>query len=60
MPGGDGRGSAGGGNGRMGGFGSGAGGYCVCPSCGFRQEHERGQPCTQQRCPNCGAGLVRE
>lgn len=49
-----------GGRGRMGGFSSGAVGVCVCPQCGHRQPHERGVPCTQQQCPNCGVFLTRE
>ncbi len=55
-----GRGGAGGG--RMGGNrpSAGAGGYCVCPSCGTRIPHKRGIPCYQQTCPKCGTKMVRE
>ncbi len=60
MPGQDGRGSAGGGMGRMGGNGGGAGGFCICTNCGHKQPHDRGQPCTSLRCPNCGSPLSRE
>lgn len=60
MPGGDGTGSAGGGNGRMGADSRGTGGFCVCPACGHRQPHQRGEPCNRIRCPQCGATLTRE
>lgn len=46
--------------GRMGGTALGAGGYCVCPVCGTKVEHQAGVPCTQMTCPKCGAQLVRE
>jgi len=39
---------------------AGPGGNCVCPSCGKRVPHERGVPCYQRECPNCGTRLVRE
>ncbi len=55
------RGARGGGMGRMGGgSASGPGGACVCPSCGYRETHERGIPCNQKRCAKCGAMLTRE
>lgn len=38
----------------------GAGGFCVCISCGFRKPHERGVPCMKEKCPNCGKALMRE
>ncbi len=50
----------GGGRGRMGGFGLGPGGNCVCPRCGATVPHRQGVPCTQQRCPECGAAMTRE
>lgn len=70
MPGFDGRGPAGGGQGggrgggqggrgRGGGFGAGPGGECVCPQCGARVEHVRGQPCTSRQCPKCGSAMTR-
>ncbi len=38
----------------------GAGGACLCIRCGHRLPHRRGVPCLQERCPECGAALVRE
>jgi len=49
----------GGGRGRMGGRSLGVGGECVCPNCGQRVSHQRGTPCTQIRCPNCGSPMGR-
>jgi len=47
--------------GRMGGpKAAGPSGSCVCPKCGQRVPHERGVPCTKQKCPGCGAAMVRE
>ena len=31
---------------------------CVCPKCGKEIEHERGEPCTKRKCPDCGATMV--
>ena len=28
---------------------------CVCPECGYEMEHERGTPCNEIECPECGA-----
>lgn len=53
-------GSFGGGRGRMGGRGLGAGGVCRCPSCGREAPHERGIPCNEQKCPDCGRAMVRK
>jgi len=51
----------GGGMGRMGGpQAAGPGGYCVCPSCGYREPHTAGSPCYSKTCPHCGARMVRE
>jgi predicted amidophosphoribosyltransferase len=38
----------------------GEGGYCVCPKCGEKTAHSRGVPCQEERCPKCGAKLLRE
>lgn len=47
------------GRGRMGGFGLGPGGDCVCPSCGYTEQHARGVPCYQRKCPKCGSTMTR-
>lgn len=73
MPRGDGTGPPGGGQGRgrggqgqgrgnrsQPGTGIGPGGFCVCPSCGARAEHQPGLPCTQVDCPKCGTKMIRE
>ncbi len=38
----------------------GAGGYCVRPKCDEKTLHHSGVPCQEERCPNCGAKLLRE
>jgi len=40
--------------------GMGAGGACICLSCGHQEPHRPGTPCREQRCPKCGKVLVRE
>jgi len=40
--------------------GSGPGGRCVCPSCGYVSSHSRLDPCNQKKCPKCGARMTRE
>jgi len=40
--------------------GRGPGGYCVCPKCGYRVEHQPGIPCSSLICPNCKIHLKRE
>ena len=40
--------------------GRGPGGYCVCPKCGYRVEHQPGVPCSSLICPNCKIHLRRE
>ncbi|MCK5017036.1 MAG: hypothetical protein KAS32_08185 [Candidatus Peribacteraceae bacterium] len=62
MPGGDGRGPMGGGRGRMNSnfvAGPGPQGDCVCPSCGHKSPHSRGQPCNEIKCPKCGSIMTR-
>ncbi len=61
----------GGGMGRGGGGGMGRGGGqggsgqttpdegCVCPQCGHRQPHQRGIPCTEVLCSECGGNMTR-
>ena len=49
------------GRGRMGGpNAAGPGGYCVCPKCGYRKEHNISTPCYLEICPKCETKLVRE
>ncbi len=49
------------GRGRMGGAQAGSvAGYCLCPECGHREPHKRGEPCVERKCPQCGAAMTRE
>lgn len=38
----------------------GEGGDCICPKCDSRIKHQAGIPCQDERCPDCGAKLMRE
>lgn len=38
----------------------GVGGHCICPKCGTKTPHQRGIPCQEERCPECGVKLLRE
>lgn len=38
----------------------GPGGFCVCPKCGARKQHERGIPCSQVLCPACHGSMTRQ
>ena len=38
----------------------GAGGSCICPKCGEEIPHRSGIPCQEERCPECGAKMLRE
>jgi hypothetical protein len=40
--------------------GSGPGGYCVCPNCGHKVEHEAGKRCIDMKCPECDTTMARE
>lgn len=40
--------------------GRGPGGWCVCPKCGYKIEHQRGVPCKTLICPNCRTPLKRQ
>ncbi len=33
---------------------------CVCPNCGFEQEHQYGYPCSKQICPHCKSFMKRK
>lgn len=47
--------------GRRGGSpGAGAVGECVCPQCGQREPHQRGVPCVERQCPQCGTPMTRQ
>jgi hypothetical protein len=35
-------------------------GFCICPKCETRQPHRDGVRCQDERCPQCGAKLLRE
>ncbi len=35
-------------------------GMCVCTQCGHSEPHERGNPCLQRKCPQCGASMSRK
>ena len=59
--GGQGRGQGGRRAGRGGGpLAAGPDGYCVCSQCGRKEPHQRGVPCFERKCPNCGAVMVRQ
>lgn len=74
MPRGDGTGPPGGGPGQGRGQGQGRGksmnqgnrpgagpvGNCLCPYCGATAPHQRGVPCYEQKCPQCGQPMRRE
>nr|QNO55607.1 hypothetical protein JLLEDACL_00006 [Methanosarcinales archaeon ANME-1 ERB7] len=42
------------------GRGLGTDGECICPNCGYTMPHERGVPCTELTCPECGARMIRK
>jgi predicted Fe-Mo cluster-binding NifX family protein len=52
------RGAVAGGSGS--GMRSGTSDFCLCPACGAKAPHERGIPCFQVNCPQCGKPMVRE
>jgi uncharacterized protein len=33
---------------------------CVCPKCGYEQEHQIGLPCSRLICPQCNIHLIRK
>ncbi|SMF62366.1 hypothetical protein SAMN02745866_04003 [Alteromonadaceae bacterium Bs31] len=38
----------------------GDGGQCICPKCDLRLAHKNGIPCQQEKCPQCGAKMLRK
>ncbi len=61
MPGYGGKGGQGKGMGKKGrGGGLRGGGNCVCVKCGYSAPQKAGTPCMQEKCPHCGAVLLRE
>lgn len=46
------------GNGRCYGFGRNST-NCVCPKCGEQKQKTQANPCTQEKCPKCGALMIR-
>jgi hypothetical protein len=40
--------------------GLGPGGFCKCPECGYKIEHQAESPCRDLKCPQCDVVLVRE
>ena len=38
----------------------GAGGFCICPNCETWLPHGEGVPCQEERCPKCGAKMLRD
>jgi len=40
--------------------GLGPDGSCVCPKCGERISHQQGVACEEEKCPKCGAKMLRE
>jgi hypothetical protein len=37
----------------------GSGGECVCPRCNTTVAHQRGVPCQDTLCPDCGVKMLR-
>ncbi|MCF7862282.1 DUF134 domain-containing protein [Candidatus Woesearchaeota archaeon] len=45
---------------RRGPYGAGSTDYCICPKCGKRVPHIRGEPCNQRKCNECDTLMTRE
>lgn len=37
-----------------------SGGVCMCPECDNEIPHSQGTPCPEERCPDCGAPMIRK
>jgi hypothetical protein len=37
--------------------GDGGADICVCPKCGYKLKHKKGTPCSEIKCPKCGAQM---
>ena len=40
--------------------GKGPQGFCICPKCGFTEQHQKSAPCSTMKCPRCNNFLKRE
>jgi len=40
--------------------GKGPKGICICPKCGYEQQHVKGQPCASIKCPKCSNMMQRK
>ena len=38
--------------------GDGGADSCVCPKCGYKVSHKKGEPCNETKCPKCKTALV--
>jgi len=38
--------------------GDGGADYCYCPKCSYKAKHEKGTPCSELKCPKCGATMT--
>lgn len=38
----------------------GSDGFCICPKCDEKITHKNNVPCQEERCPECGAKMLRE
>ncbi len=39
---------------------AGSEGNCICPACGKMITHQRGVPCSETECPDCGVKMKRQ
>jgi hypothetical protein len=30
---------------------------CTCPNCSYKEQHQRGIPCSEKKCPKCGTPM---